>query len=90
MCTMFRPQTLLFLHLTCLVCSHINHKTTYTDPRLAFAEEIKDSALDFRQKFDASSTALQILHGRDMSGKHVIITGANSGIGKRSCSACFL
>ena len=75
---------------TCLLtmCSHINQKTTYTDPRLAFAEEVKNSAMDFRQKFDASSTALQILHGRDLSGKHVIITGANSGIGEGS--HCFL
>ncbi|XP_071088414.1 WW domain-containing oxidoreductase-like [Haliotis cracherodii] len=60
---------------------HINLKTTYTDPRLAFAEEIKDSPLDFRQKFDSSSSALHVLQGRDISGKYAVITGANSGIG---------
>lgn len=64
-----------------MIFSHINQKTTYTDPRLAFAEEVKDTPLDFRQKFDGSSTALQILHGRDLTGKYVLITGANSGIG---------
>ena len=65
-----------------MLFSHVNQKTTYTDPRLAFAEEVKNSPLDFRQKFDGSSTALQVLHGRDMSGKYVIVTGANSGIGE--------
>ncbi|GFR69832.1 WW domain-containing oxidoreductase [Elysia marginata] len=66
---------------TVFYVDHINQKTTYTDPRLAFAEEVKDSPLDFRQKFDANSTALQVLMGRDLSEKYVLITGANSGIG---------
>ncbi|KAK6178530.1 hypothetical protein SNE40_013304 [Patella caerulea] len=60
---------------------HVNEKTTYTDPRLAFAQEKKDSPLDFRQKFDGSSTALSVLLGRDLSGKYMIVTGASSGIG---------
>ncbi|KAF4518781.1 hypothetical protein B566_EDAN005401 [Ephemera danica] len=60
---------------------HINHRTTYADPRLAFAVEEKDHPGDFRQRFDASSTALQVLHGRDLSGKVAIVTGANCGIG---------
>lgn len=38
--------------------------------------------MDFRQRFDASSTALQILHGRDLSGKVMVVTGATAGIGK--------
>ncbi|KAK3760106.1 hypothetical protein RRG08_064776 [Elysia crispata] len=66
---------------TVFYVDHINQKTTYTDPRLAFAEEVKDNPLDFRQKFDASSSALQVLMGRDLTGKYAIITGANSGIG---------
>ncbi|CAG5128309.1 unnamed protein product [Candidula unifasciata] len=66
---------------TMFFVDHINQKTTYTDPRLAFAEEVKDSPLDFRQKYDGSSTALQILHGKDLTGRFVLITGANSGIG---------
>ncbi|XP_025114959.1 WW domain-containing oxidoreductase-like [Pomacea canaliculata] len=66
---------------TVFFVDHINQKTTYTDPRLAFAEDMKTSALDFHQKFDAGSTALQVLHGRDLTGRYVIVTGANSGIG---------
>lgn len=60
---------------------HENKRTTYTDPRLAFAIEEKEFVNDYRQRFDASSTALQVLHGRDFNGKLAVITGANSGIG---------
>ena len=61
--------------------SHVNQKTTFTDPRLAFAE-IESSSRELHQKFDGNSTALQILQGRDLTGRYVIITGANSGIGR--------
>lgn len=64
--------------------SHINEKTTFTDPRLAFAVEDKDIAGDvsnLKQRFDANSTANQILAGRDLTGKYAIITGGTSGIG---------
>lgn len=76
---------------------HENKRTTYTDPRLAFAVEEKEHVYDFRQRFDASSTALQVLHGKDLS-KHVaLITGANAGIGfetarslaKHGCTVIF-
>ncbi len=66
---------------------HENKKTTYTDPRLAFAQEVHDdgsvkSGLEnFRQRFDASSKALQVLHGRDLIGRLAVVTGANCGIG---------
>jgi len=66
----------------CCLCSHITQKTTTTDPRLAFAVNDNSRAGEFRQKFDGSSTALQVLRGRDLSGCHVIVTGANSGIGE--------
>eukprot|EP00057_Strongylocentrotus_purpuratus_P023641 XP_011678115.1 PREDICTED: WW domain-containing oxidoreductase [Strongylocentrotus purpuratus] len=33
------------------------------------------------QRFDAYSTALHVLQGRDLSGQYAIVTGANSGIG---------
>ncbi|KAF7275804.1 WW domain-containing oxidoreductase [Rhynchophorus ferrugineus] len=77
--------------------NHETERTTYTDPRLAFAIEEKEHATDFRQRFDASSTALQVLHGRDLSGKVAIITGANAGIGfetarslaKHGCTVIF-
>ncbi|GBP18402.1 WW domain-containing oxidoreductase [Eumeta japonica] len=54
---------------------------TYIDPRLAFAKDEKKYAYDFRQRFDASSTAFQVLHGIDLSGKYAVITGCNVGIG---------
>ncbi|KAL0881099.1 hypothetical protein ABMA27_002222 [Loxostege sticticalis] len=54
---------------------------TYIDPRLAFAKEEKKHVHDFRQRFDASSTAFQVLHGVDLSGKYALITGSNAGIG---------
>ncbi|CAH2076852.1 unnamed protein product, partial [Iphiclides podalirius] len=54
---------------------------TYVDPRLAFATEEKRHVNDFRQRFDASTTAFQVLHGVDLSGKYALITGCNAGIG---------
>jgi len=59
----------------------LNKKTTYTDPRLAFAKETSAPGTPFRQKHDASTTALQVLHGRDLTGKVAVVTGASSGIG---------
>lgn len=34
---------------------------TYIDPRLAFAKEEKKHVHDFRQRFDGSSTAFQVI-----------------------------
>lgn len=57
-------------------------KRTYIDPRLAFAQEnVPRNIGEVRQRFDASTTALQVLHGRDLTGKTAIVTGANAGIG---------
>ena len=77
------PQiTILLNDIFLLFHSHINHKTTYTDPRLAFAIEEKDGkSREIKQRFDAGSSALQVLQGRDLTGQYVIITGANTGIG---------
>uniref|UniRef100_A0A8C3P317 WW domain-containing oxidoreductase n=1 Tax=Cyanoderma ruficeps TaxID=181631 RepID=A0A8C3P317_9PASS len=60
---------------------HINKRTTYLDPRLAFTVEDNPVKPTTRQKYDGNTTAMEILQGRDLSGKVVIITGANSGIG---------
>ncbi|CAB3223181.1 unnamed protein product [Arctia plantaginis] len=54
---------------------------TYVDPRLAFSKEDKKHVHDFRQRFDGSSTAYQVLHGVDLSGKYAMVTGSNVGIG---------
>ena len=63
--------------------SHINKKTTYTDPRLAFATDVDIKMGNvFRQRFDANSTTDQILQGTDLTGKVVIVTGASAGIGE--------
>lgn len=59
-----------------------NNKRTYIDPRLAFAvENIPQNINEIRQRFDANTTAFQVLHGQDLSGKVAVITGANVGIG---------
>lgn len=42
---------------------HINHKTTYTDPRLAFAVEESRTLGDLRQRFDSSTTGIQVRSG---------------------------
>nr|XP_034973377.1 WW domain-containing oxidoreductase isoform X2 [Zootoca vivipara] len=60
---------------------HINKRTTYLDPRLAFTVEDNPMKPNAKQKYDGNTTAMEILQGRDMSGKVVIVTGANSGIG---------
>ncbi|XP_016411150.1 WW domain-containing oxidoreductase-like isoform X1 [Sinocyclocheilus rhinocerous] len=57
---------------------HINKRTTYFDPRQAFT--IEDLQVK-PKRYDGNSTALEILHARDLSDRVVLITGANSGIG---------
>ncbi|EZA53638.1 hypothetical protein DMN91_005483 [Ooceraea biroi] len=64
-----------------LFIDHTNHTTTYTDPRLAFATEYREMSQPVRQRFDGSSTALAVLHGRDLRNKVALVTGANAGIG---------
>ncbi|XP_023666523.1 WW domain-containing oxidoreductase [Paramormyrops kingsleyae] len=57
---------------------HINKRTTYFDPRQAFTvEDVQVKP----KRYDGNTAALEILQGRDLSDKVVVITGANSGIG---------
>lgn len=59
-----------------------NDKRTYIDPRLAFAvENLPRNISEIRQRFDCSTTAFQVMHGQDLTGKVAVVTGANSGIG---------
>lgn len=49
---------------------------------MAFAvENAPRNISEIRQRFDTNSTAFQVLHGQDLSGKVAVITGASSGIG---------
>lgn len=65
-----------------VLCSHINKRTTYLDPRLAFTVDDNPTKPTTRQRYDGSTTAMEILQGWDFTGKVVLVTGANSGIGK--------
>ncbi|XP_070808840.1 WW domain-containing oxidoreductase [Pituophis catenifer annectens] len=60
---------------------HINKRTTYLDPRMAFTVEDNPMKSNMKQKYDGNTTAMEVLEGRDLSGKVIIITGANAGIG---------
>lgn len=64
--------------------SHINKRTTYFDPRQAFTVE---DVMVKPKRFDGNTAALEILQGRDLSDKVVLITGGNSGIGEY-CYLC--
>ena len=65
-----------------LINSHLNKRTSYTDPRLAYAKPIYETKPWIRLTED--TTAFDVLKGRDLSNKYAIITGGNQGIGKIS------
>lgn len=63
-------------------------RTSTTDPRLAFpVEEAAVGTSTQRQRFDASSTAMHVLHGQDLSDKTAIVTGSNQGVGFETARA---
>ncbi len=55
-------------------------KTSYTDPRLAFAKSL-DSKLSLWKKYTPETTALDVLKNRDLTGKYAVVTGGNRGLG---------
>ncbi|XP_025764902.1 WW domain-containing oxidoreductase isoform X4 [Oreochromis niloticus] len=57
---------------------HINKRSTYFDPRHAFTVE---DVVVKPKRYDGNTAALEILQGRDLSDKVVLITGGNAGIG---------
>ncbi|XP_034032575.1 WW domain-containing oxidoreductase [Thalassophryne amazonica] len=57
---------------------HINKRTTHFDPRQAFTVE---DVMVKPKRYDGNTAALEILQGRDLSDKVILITGGNSGIG---------
>ncbi|CAB1323087.1 unnamed protein product [Coregonus sp. 'balchen'] len=57
--------------------NHINKRKTYFDPRQAFTVE---DVLVKPKRYDGNTAALEILQGRDLSDRVVLITGGNSGI----------
>lgn len=88
-----RSVTLLYSYRSLTRCqllcscfsSHINKRTTYFDPRQAFTvEDIQVKP----KRYDGNTCALDVLQNRDLSDKVVVITGANSGIGKHSICVC--
>lgn len=70
---------LIYNSLKTLFSSSISGKTTYIDPRIVFAAKPK---IKGKVKVDSSKTALDVLKDKNLTGKVVIVTGANSGIGE--------
>lgn len=80
-------MSLLYHLISSVIFSHINKRTTYFDPRQAFTVE---DVVVKPKRYDGNTAALEILQGRDLSDKVVLITGGNSGIGEfRKILICF-
>lgn len=68
-----------------LFVDHINKRTSYTDPRLAFAKTAKNNSnqnrMNYAHNFNDYTTALEVIRNRDFTGYNAIVTGANRGVG---------
>lgn len=53
-----------------------------TGMQWAFTVDDNPTKPTTQQRYDGSTTAMEILQGRDFTGKVVVVTGANSGIGR--------
>jgi hypothetical protein len=75
----------------------LNKKTSYTDPRLAYAKstskQVDDQSSSSKGNsmadnhstinfYDDNSTAIQLIKSRDLTGYNAIVVGANRGVGK--------
>lgn len=83
-CNVQNPKPVIILYLPLNITfafffSHINKRSTYFDPRQAFT--VEDVVIK-PKRYDGNTAALDILQGRDLSDKVVVITGGNSGIGE--------
>lgn len=74
-----KTTLLLSFLLSPVIFSHINKRSTYFDPRHAFTVE---DVVVKPKRYDGNTAALEILQGRDLSDKVVLITGGNVGIGE--------
>ncbi|XP_053688379.1 WW domain-containing oxidoreductase-like [Sabethes cyaneus] len=65
-----------------LFVNEATQEKSYVDPRLASAIEDDPQTIgQLRQRFNSTTSALEVLDGQDLTGKVAIVTGANTGIG---------
>ncbi len=67
---------------TIIYVDHVREKTSFTDPRLAFAKIEKHVEIDLKRfPIDNTTIATNLLNDRDLTNTTAIITGANKGLG---------
>jgi WW domain-containing oxidoreductase len=67
---------------TIIYVDHVREKTSFTDPRLAFAKIEKHVEIELKRfPVDNTTIATSLLNDRDLTNTTAIITGANKGLG---------